>query len=62
MAIKGTTTDILLDTPTPDMVQDYIASMLRELSDMARTSGLLHLSSVLQVSLLAVSTGSKIPD
>lgn len=47
---------------TPDMVQDYIASMLQELSDMARTSGLPHLSSLLQVSLLAANAGSKSAD
>ena len=44
---------------SPEMVQEYIAYMLRELSDMASTSGLTHVSSLLQVSLLAVRTNSQ---
>lgn len=39
--------------PTPEVVQDYIASMLRELSVMANDSGLKNLSSLLQVTMLA---------
>ena len=46
-------------TASPEMVQDYIASMLRELSDMASTSGLSHVSSLLQISLLAVRANSQ---
>lgn len=41
--------------PTPEMVQTYIAAMLRELSEMANDSGLKNLSSLLQVTMLASS-------
>ena len=48
--------------PTQDAVQDYISSMLRELSDMASMSGLKNLSSLLQVTLLASNTDIKTLD
>lgn len=49
-----------LEVPaSPEMIQDYITCMLRELSDMAHTSGLTQVSSLLQVSLLAVRTNSQ---
>jgi len=64
MVTSNKTKDKLTEnmSPTPDMVQDYIAAMLRELSEMASTSGLPHVSSLLQVSLLAVNSNSKFSD
>jgi len=44
---------------SPEMVQEYIACMLRELSDMARKSELTQISSLLQVSLLAITANSQ---
>jgi len=64
MTTKGQTSKTVKETlsdttlASPEMVQEYIASMLRELSDMASTSGLVHVSSLLQVSLLAVRSNS----
>ena len=62
--ISKTVKETLSETgvPSPEMVQDYIACMLRELSEMAQTSGLPHVSSLLQVSLLAVRTNSNMAD
>ncbi len=48
--------------PTPEMVQTYIAAMLRELSEMAHESGLKNLSSLLQVTMLASSPELKTLD
>lgn len=45
--------------PAPEVVQDYIAAMLRELSVMANESGLKNLSSLLQVTMLASSAELK---
>ena len=45
--------------PTPEVVQDYIASMLGELSVMANDCGLKNLSSLLQVTMLASSSELK---
>ena len=50
------------NAPTQDAVQDYISSMLGELSDMASMSGLKNLSSLLQVTLLASNTDIKTLD
>lgn len=59
---KTTETGSEPSAPTPDVVQDYISSMLRELSEMASMSGLKNLSSLLQVTLLASNTDFKSPD
>ena len=49
-----------LEVPaSPEMVQEYIACMLGELSDMARKSELTQISSLLQVSLLAITANSQ---
>jgi len=69
MTTKSEIVDVVIDekildvtASTPELVQDYITSMLRELSDMAHISGLSHLSSLLQVSLLAVNPESQVVD
>ena len=49
-----------LEVPaSPEMVQEYIACMLGELSEMARKSELKQISSLLQVSLLAITANSQ---